>query len=156
MSAENPIVIPPLTAEEEGVSIVTPFARGPLTESNPDQIILARITNDERPLRRVLKKFHSYTSLSHTPLVPALGSPSPDDDLVEDAREAFLVELASFQLSLQKSSMICEAEARQVEEYQRERHRIGERSTCPSAAHVLIVFYDQTTSMGHYGARLSS
>lgn len=44
---------------------------------------------------------------------------------VEDAREAFLVEVASFQLSLRKSMMICEAEARQVEEYERERTRIG-------------------------------
>lgn len=43
-----------------------------------------------------------------------------------DAKEAFLVELASFQLMLKKSAMICEAESRQVEEYQRERQRIGE------------------------------
>ena len=45
--------------------------------------------------------------------------------MVEDAREAFLVEVASFQLSLKKSTMICQAEARQVEEYERERTRIG-------------------------------
>jgi THO complex subunit 7 len=44
----------------------------------------------------------------------------------DDAREAFLVELATFELSLKKNVMICEAEARQVEEYQRERQRIGE------------------------------
>lgn len=45
---------------------------------------------------------------------------------MEDAREAFLVEVASFQLALKKSMMICEAEVRQVEEYERERTRIGE------------------------------
>lgn len=44
---------------------------------------------------------------------------------VDDAREAFLVELASFHLSLKKSLMVCEAEARQVEEYQKEKERIG-------------------------------
>lgn len=37
------------------------------------------------------------------------------------------MDLASFQLLMKKSAMICEAEARQVEEYQRERRRLGER-----------------------------
>ncbi|KAH7931237.1 hypothetical protein BV22DRAFT_998673, partial [Leucogyrophana mollusca] len=87
----------------------------------PDAIIHTRITNDERPLRRVVKKFHTYTSLAHTPLVQPSYAGS-----VDDAREAFLVELASFRLGLRKSGMVCEAEARQVEEYQRERERIEE------------------------------
>ncbi|KAJ7507975.1 Tho complex subunit 7-domain-containing protein [Mycena galericulata] len=109
-TAQQPIVVSSLTTEEE------------------DQIILARITNDERPLRRVIKKFHNYTALSHAPIVPsvpAAGAPAAATS-VEDAREAFLVELASFQLLLRKSVMICEAEARQVEEYQREKDRIND------------------------------
>lgn len=93
--------IPPLTAEEE------------------DAIIHTRITNDERPLRRVVKKFHNYASLIHHPLVPPSSSGT-----VEDAREAFLIELSSFELALKKSMMVCEAERRQVEEYQREREKI--------------------------------
>jgi THO complex subunit 7 len=93
--------IPPLTAEEE------------------DAIIYTRITNDERPLRRVVKKFHNYTSLVHHPLVPSSSSGT-----VEDAREACLIELSSFELALKKSMMVCEAERRQVEEYQREREKI--------------------------------
>ncbi|KAH0839926.1 Tho complex subunit 7-domain-containing protein [Lanmaoa asiatica] len=84
-----------------------------------DAIIHTRITNDERALRRIVKKFHNYASLAHTPLLPPAHGGS-----VDDAREAFLVELASFELALKKSLMICEAESRQVEEYQRERHRI--------------------------------
>ncbi len=68
------------------------------------------------------KKFHSYASVAYTPAVPL--SPLTSSS-VDDAREAFLLELASFQLSLKKSLMVCEAEARQVEEYQRERERIG-------------------------------
>ncbi|KAJ7276555.1 Tho complex subunit 7-domain-containing protein [Mycena haematopus] len=107
---QKPIEIPPLTTEEE------------------DQIILARITNDERPLRRVIKKFHTYTALSYAPpgaLVPAPGATAATTS-VDDAREAFLVELASFRLLLRKSVMICEAEARQVEEYQREKGRIND------------------------------
>ncbi|KAJ7094614.1 Tho complex subunit 7-domain-containing protein [Mycena belliarum] len=107
-SAQQPITVPPLTTEEE------------------DQIILARIINDERPLRRVIKKFHNYTSLFHTPVVTPVLAPGVVSPSVEDAREAFLVELASFQLMLRKSVMICEAEARQVEEYQREKERIND------------------------------
>lgn len=90
-----------------------------------DQIILARITIDERPLRRIIKRFHNYTSLSHTPIVPVLPGSVPTPASVEDAREGFLVELAQFQLLMKKSAMICEAEARQVEEYQRERQALG-------------------------------
>ncbi|KJA29929.1 hypothetical protein HYPSUDRAFT_31969 [Hypholoma sublateritium FD-334 SS-4] len=107
-TATQPIVIPPSTAEEE------------------DQIILARITIDERPLRRMIKRFHSYTSLSHSPIIPALTGGAATPTSVEDAREGFLVELATFQLMLKKSVMICEAEARQVEEYQRERQTLDE------------------------------
>lgn len=92
------------------------------SERLTDAIIHTRITNDERPLRRVVKKFHNYASLVHHPFVP-LGSSS---GTVEDAREAFLIELASFELALKKSMMVCEAERRQVEEYQREREKIGE------------------------------
>jgi len=90
-----------------------------------DQVILARITIEERPLRRIIKKFHTYTSLSHTPIVPVLNDGHTNSNSVDDAREAFLVELATFQLSMKKNAMICEAEARQVEEYHRERERLG-------------------------------
>ncbi|KAF8450530.1 Tho complex subunit 7-domain-containing protein [Boletus edulis BED1] len=92
----------------------------PLSTEEEDAIIHTRITNDERALRRVVKKFHSYASLAHTPLV----SPVGHGGSIDDAREALLVELASFELALKKSLMICEAESRQVEEYQRERQRI--------------------------------
>ncbi|KDQ64235.1 hypothetical protein JAAARDRAFT_220163 [Jaapia argillacea MUCL 33604] len=84
-------------------------------------MIYARITNDEKALRRAVKKFHGYTSAAYTPIVP-----SSSNTTLEDAREAFLVELASFHLMLKKSMMICEAEARQVEEYQREKQRIAD------------------------------
>ncbi|KAF4602110.1 hypothetical protein EYR40_005312 [Pleurotus pulmonarius] len=95
------ISFPPLTAEEE------------------DHVILTRITNDERPLRRVIKKFHAYTSIAFQ-----TGRSAQAEVAVDDAREAFLVELSSFHLMLKKSVMICEGEVRQVEEYQRERLRI--------------------------------
>ncbi|OCH88322.1 hypothetical protein OBBRIDRAFT_795374 [Obba rivulosa] len=112
---EDQAATPSLAAE---ASYVAP----PLSVQQEDAIIHTRITNDEKALRRVTKKFHNYTSVAYPPTVPPL--PSAYTSL-EDAREAFLVELASFHLSLQKSLMVCEAEARQVEEYQRERERIA-------------------------------
>ena len=92
-----------------------------------DHIVHARITNDERPLRRVIKKFHQYQSVVREPIVPHSNDEGQDKDQEKSvqAREAFLIELASFQLLLKKSMLICEAEARQVEEYQREKQRIG-------------------------------
>lgn len=86
-------------------------------------MIHSRITNDERALRRMLKKFVNYTTVAYS----AVDSPGSDrsSSAVEDAREAFLLELSSFSLQLKKAVMVCEAEARQVEEYYRERQRIG-------------------------------
>jgi THO complex subunit 7 len=72
----------------------------------------------------MIKRFHNYTSLSHTPIVPLLAG-AANSSTVDDAREGFLIELATFQLLLKKSVMICDAETRQVEQYQRERERIG-------------------------------
>jgi len=70
-----------------------------------------------------MKKYHTFSSLAHP--APNSTAPASSKEETEEAREAFLVELASFQLLLKKSAMICEAEARQVEEYQREKQRIG-------------------------------
>lgn len=44
---------------------------------------------------------------------------------MQDARDALYLELGSFELLMKKNLMVCEAEARQVEEYRRERERIG-------------------------------
>ncbi|EMD40578.1 hypothetical protein CERSUDRAFT_111173 [Gelatoporia subvermispora B] len=109
---------PSTTASTAEATYVAPS----LSVQQEDAIIHTRITNDEKALRRVTKKFHNYTSVAYTPVIPPL---LPAFTSVEDAREAFLVELASFHLSLKKSLMVCEAEARQVEEYQRERERIA-------------------------------
>ena len=68
-----------------------------------------------------MKKFHTYTSLAH----PSSVQSSQAGSSIDDAREAFLIELSSFELSLKKSLMVYEAESRQVEEYQCERQRIG-------------------------------
>ncbi|KAI9064849.1 hypothetical protein FKP32DRAFT_1757084 [Trametes sanguinea] len=98
----------------------------PLSVQQEDAIIHTRITNDEKALRRVTRKFHNYASVAYPSPVPP---PPTNATSVDDARDAFILELESFQLALKKSFLVCEAEARQVEEYQRERERIAnERS----------------------------
>ena len=101
-----------------------------------DAIIHSRITNDERALRRVVKKFSNYTTVVHSQTDPPGSDQS--SSVVEDAREAFLLELSSFSLQLKKAVMVCEAEARQVEEYYREKQRIGECTVLLSRVNWLI------------------
>ena len=84
-----------------------------------DAIIHSRITNDEKIIKKVVKRFHNYASVAFTP------SPETSTATVDDARENFLIDLASFHLSLKKAVLVCEAEARQVEEYEREKQKIG-------------------------------
>jgi THO complex subunit 7 len=122
-----------------------------------DSIIHTRITNDERPLRRVIKKFHNYTALAFSPVVPIVRPWSGGQSSKDEAREAFLVELASFQLSLKKSAMICEAEARQVEEYKRERQRIGALDLSHVARRFRISYpYSQISNTGRWRVKLRS
>jgi hypothetical protein len=87
-----------------------------------DAIVHSRILNDEKTLKKVVKRFHTYASVAF-PLLPT--TPSTSTSAIEDARDNFLIELASFQLSLKKAVLVCEAEARQVEEYEKERQNIG-------------------------------
>lgn len=91
-----------------------------------ETLIHARITNDERPLRRLTRKFHTYSSIA----CPSV-TENPTNTVVslEEAREAFLIELANFQLLLRKNRMVCDAERRQVHVYKQESRRIGKRDT---------------------------
>lgn len=85
-----------------------------------DALIHSRIMNDERPLRRLTKKFHFYSTLVYPSEVESSTNTS-----VDEAREAFLLELAGFQLQLRKARMVCDAEHRQGELYRKESKRIG-------------------------------
>ena len=69
-----------------------------------------------------MKRFHTYASVAY-PLHPPETPPEPET--VEEAGEFFRVELESFHLTLKKAVLVCEAERRQVEQYEREKQRIG-------------------------------
>jgi len=49
----------------------------------------------------------------------------PKKEELDEARDAFLLDLSVFELSIRKSVLVCEAEKRQVLEYEKERERIG-------------------------------
>ena len=87
-----------------------------------DALVHKRLTGpDEKPLRRLTKKFHQYTAaISPSPAADAMAAPQ-----IGDARDGFLIELANFQLFLNKAALVCQSEARQVKEYQLEKDRIG-------------------------------
>lgn len=89
-----------------------------------DALIHLRILSDERALRKVIKKFHTYVFASE-PGGKAHGADDREISL-DEAREALLAELATFQMTLQKSALVCQAEARQVVQYEQEKDRIGE------------------------------
>jgi len=74
-------------------------------------------------LRKVIKKFHTYVFANE----PGGISHSNDEGYisVDEAREGLLAELANFQMMLQKSALVCQAEARQVVVYEKEKERIG-------------------------------
>lgn len=126
--------IQPPTAEEEGADPSPVIASCVAVYSFADAIIHSRITNDEKVLKKVVKRFHTYASAAY-PLHPPETQPEPA--AIDEAKELFRVDLESFHLTLKKAVLVCEAERRQVEQYEREKQRIGawpRRCTRPSWA----------------------
>ena len=88
-------------------------------------------------MRKVIKKFHTYVFASE------LGGIAHNTDegeiSADEAREGLLAELATFQMMLQKSALVCQAEARQVVEYEKEKERIGRHRTIGNYAWYLTL-----------------
>src|ERR1700679_552808 len=103
--------IQPPTAEEEGEGHFPPaIVSRVAVYSFADAIIHSRITNDEKVLKKVVKRFHTYASAAY-PLNPP--GTRPEAAAIEEAKELFKVELESFHLTLKKAVLVCEAERRQ-------------------------------------------
>lgn len=93
-----------------------------------DALVHTRIANDDRVFKRLAKVFNKYASTAY----PALLELSPPNATsVEETRDAFLIELSSFQLMLRKNRLVCDAERRQADEYKKEKQRIGFVPTTP-------------------------
>ena len=97
------------------------LSRSEFLNATSDALVHARIMNDERPLKRLMKKFHAYSSLAY----PSTFENLSGNTSVDDVREAFLIELAGFQLQLRKAWLVSDAEHRQCERYKKESYRIG-------------------------------
>lgn len=122
-TTDGDFVPPPLTAEEEGMFTPSIWPWFNLAYIYLDALVHTRILSDERALRKVVRKFYSYAFATE----PGSTARGPDDLEIslEEAREGLLAEIATFQMTLQKGSLTCQAEARQVLEYEKEKERIG-------------------------------
>ncbi|KAG8748966.1 hypothetical protein FRC12_013700 [Ceratobasidium sp. 428] len=95
------------------------------TPEQEDAIINARVHTDDKAIRRLMKRLQSYLALR---LAYTSYQNDTDPSLatlvglteVDNARDEFLVELASFRLSIQKATLVLGAEARQVQQYNSE------------------------------------
>ncbi|QRV87793.1 THOC7 domain-containing protein [Ceratobasidium sp. AG-Ba] len=106
----------------------------PLPLPTPEQeeaLIHARVQNDDRIVRKLTKKLQSYLAL-HFAYISYQNESDPSLATlvnlteVDNARDEFLVELASFRLSIQKSTLVLGAEARQVQQYNNEIESIAQ------------------------------
>ncbi|KZT43005.1 hypothetical protein SISSUDRAFT_1040894 [Sistotremastrum suecicum HHB10207 ss-3] len=88
-----------------------------MAPEDEEALIQSRVNIDERPLRRLAKKFHTFSSL-------ASSTGNANVSSFEEAREAFLLELSSYHLLLSRSLTVWNAESRQIAQYHREKQRI--------------------------------
>lgn len=102
-------------------------------DHNIDELLATRLTNDERMLRRLARRFNHLSILARKlppppPVDPSSNAPSATEAAskeVQDAREAFLADLDLFQTTLIKNRQICQAEGRMVDHYEKEKQRVG-------------------------------
>ncbi|GJJ07088.1 hypothetical protein Clacol_001287 [Clathrus columnatus] len=94
-----------------------------LTPEEEDALIHRRILSDDKALRKLIKKFYSYVFTLEYDNLPI--NPDGSKISLEEAREVMLAEIATFQLALQKSTLVYQAESRQVLEYEKEKQRIA-------------------------------
>lgn len=78
-------------------------------------------------LQAYLARNFTYISHQNNPN-PSLASLVTLEE-VENTRDEFLIELASFRLSMRKNTLVIDAEARQAQQYKDETGSIGTRST---------------------------
>lgn len=101
------------------------------TPEQEDALIHARVQNDDRIIRKLTKKLQSYLALNFAYISyqnetdPSLATLVSLTE-VDNARDEFLVELASFRLGIQKSTLVLGAEARQVQQYNSEIESIAQ------------------------------
>lgn len=93
-----------------------------LTPEEEDALIHLRILSEDRALRKLTKKLYSYAfSIQNRDKTNGLENNYLS---AEEEREIMLAEIATYQLALQKNTLVYQAESRQVLEYEKEKERI--------------------------------
>ncbi|KAF8936474.1 Tho complex subunit 7-domain-containing protein [Dissophora ornata] len=81
-----------------------------------EQIIRARLSINERPLRRLISRFYKWST--------SLSTATPEE--IEDGLQTFLLEVSQFQVGLSRSKLIAEMAEREHHHYDKEQHIIEE------------------------------
>ena len=90
-----------------------------------DELIITRLANDEKVLRRLAKRYRSIATYSVPSFTPPPDSKKDREELLNEAREGFLSDLDAFEMMLLKNQQVCSAESRMVRQYEMEKERIG-------------------------------
>ncbi|KAG8981342.1 hypothetical protein FRB90_007319 [Tulasnella sp. 427] len=120
-------------------STLPPNARpGDATYDEEDELIISRMANDEKILRRLAKRFRTLSSVTKS----TEQAPSPHlssalnmsrDQQVHELRESFLLDVDAFETMLLKNQQVCMAEERMVQQYEAENERIANEHTALEA-----------------------
>ncbi|KAF8743275.1 Tho complex subunit 7, partial [Rhizoctonia solani] len=98
-----------------------------LTQEQEDATLHARVhnVNNDKAINKLMKRLQAYLARNFA-YISYQNNPDPSLatlvtlEEVENARDEFLVELASFRLSMRKNTLVIDAEGRQAQQYKDE------------------------------------
>lgn len=100
------------------------------TYDEEDELIISRMANDEKILRRLAKRFRTLSSVASS----TDQAPSPHlssalamsrEQQLRELQESFLLDVDAFETMLLKNQQVCLAEERMVQQYETENDRIA-------------------------------
>ncbi|KAG8690957.1 hypothetical protein FRC11_007830 [Ceratobasidium sp. 423] len=103
-----------------------------LTQEQEDATLHARVynVNNDKAVNKLMKRLQAYLARNFA-YISYQNNPDPSLatlvtlEEVENTRDEFLVELASFRLSMRKNTLVIDAEGRQAQQYKDEIESIG-------------------------------
>lgn len=108
------------------------------TYDEEDELIISRMANDEKILRRLAKRFRTLSSVANS----TEQAPSPHlssalamsrEQQLRELQESFLLDVDAFETMLLKNQQVCLAEDRMVQQYEAENELIANEHTALEA-----------------------
>ncbi|KAG8924211.1 hypothetical protein FRC01_011800 [Tulasnella sp. 417] len=108
------------------------------TYDEEDELIISRMANDEKILRRLAKRFRTLSSVANS----TEQTPSPHlssalamsrEQQLRELQESFLLDVDAFETMLLKNQQVCLAEDRMVQQYEAENELIANEHTALEA-----------------------